>query len=183
MKYTDIPSAWVPLLMVVNTVLTVGLQVLIARYVDEPATAAGFLVASGVLLAVSCGFFALAQTAHGAVLAGILALAAIVVLTVAENLQSVAAWELSAVLAPKRARARYLGAFSLAFTGQKVIGPSLLVIVLLPAGMLGWPVLAAVFGSAAAVSRTAVRHALIARTSSAPAAASSPAAESQVSPT
>jgi MFS family permease len=182
MKYTEIPSAWVPLLMVVNTVLTVGLQILVARHVDEPATAARFLVWSGVLLAVSCGFFALAQAADGPVVAGVLALAATVVLTVAENLQSVAAWELSAVLAPKAARARYLGAFSLAFTGQKVIGPSLLVVALLPAGLLGWPVLAAAFGTAAAASRTAVRHALAARADSAPATTPSPVAESPVSP-
>jgi MFS family permease len=183
MEYTDIPSAVVPLLMVVNTVLTVGLQIVIARHVDEPATAVRFLVVSGVLLAVSCGFFALAQGTTNTVLAVAMVLAATVVLTVAENLQSVAAWELSAVLAPKAARARYLGAFSLAFTGQKVIGPSLLVIALLPAGLLAWPLLATAFGSAAAVSGTSARRALAARAGPPTAVRPSPVAESPVEQT
>ena len=56
------------------------------------------------------------------------------VLSVGENLQEVAAWELSVELSPEAARARYLGAFSLGFGGQKVIGPSLLVVVLMPTG-------------------------------------------------
>ncbi|MFJ4031454.1 MFS transporter [Streptomyces griseoluteus] len=183
MQYTDIPSAVVPLLMVVNTVLTVGLQIVIARHVDEPATAVRFLVVSGVLLAVSCGFFALAQGTTNTVLAVAMVLVATVVLTVAENLQSVAAWELSAVLAPKAARARYLGAFSLAFTGQKVIGPSLLVIALLPAGLLAWPLLATAFGCAAAVSGTSARRALAARVGQPPAVVPSPVAETPVEQT
>ena len=61
------------------------------------------------------------------------------------------------------ARARYLGAFSLGFTGQKVIGPTLLVVVLMPTGLITWPVLAAAFGAAALVSRKAVRSCLAQR--------------------
>ncbi len=78
----------------------------------------------------------------GATFAILAILVAVVVLSVAENIQEVAAWELSAELSPEAARARYLGAFSLGFSGQKVIGPTLLVVVLLPTGLIAWPVLA-----------------------------------------
>jgi hypothetical protein len=93
-------------------------------------------------------------------------LVAVVVLSVAENLQEVAAWELSVELSPEAARARYLGAFSLGCGGQKVIGPSLLVVVLMPTGLTAWPALAGAFGAAALVSRTAARRCLAERTTS-----------------
>ena len=85
------------------------------------------------------------------------------VLSIAENIHEVAAWELSSELSPEAARARYLGAFSLGFTGQKVIGPTLLVVVLMPTGLVAWPVLAGAFGMAALVSRTAARRCLAER--------------------
>jgi hypothetical protein len=114
-------------------------------------------------MAVCCGFLALGQTASAA-MAVFAILVAVVVLSVAENLHAVAAWELSAELSPEAARARYLGAFSLAVTGQKVVGPTLLVVVLMPTGLIAWPVLAGAFGTAALVSRTAARRCLAERT-------------------
>ena len=99
-------------------------------------------------MAICCGFFAIAQAAS-ATFAILAILVAVVVLSVAENIQEVAAWELSAELSPEAARARYLGAFSLGFSGQKVIGPTLLVVVLMPTGLIAWPALAGAFGAAA----------------------------------
>jgi MFS family permease len=160
--HTAVPVAWVPVLMAVNTVLTVLLQVYVARFANGPAAATRLLVPSGALMAVCCGFLALGQTASAA-MAVFAILAAVVVLSVAENLHAVAAWELSAELSPEAARARYLGAFSLAVTGQKVVGPTLLVVVLMPTGLIAWPALAAAFGAAALVSRTAARRGLAER--------------------
>jgi MFS family permease len=165
-EHTAVPVALVPVLMAVNTVLTVLLQVYVARFADGPRAAIRLLVLSGALMAICCGFFAVGQ-ATSATLAIFAILVAVVVLSVAENLQEVAAWELSAELSPEAARARYLGAFSLGFSGQKVIGPSLLVVVLMPAGLLAWPVLAGAFGTAALVSRTAARRCLAERQSTA----------------
>jgi MFS family permease len=161
-EYTAVPVALVPVLMAVNTVLTVLLQVYVARFADGPAAAIRLLVLSGALMAVCCGFFAMGQAAS-ANLAIFAILVAVVVLSVAENLQEVAAWELSAELSPEAARARYLGAFSLGFSGQKVIGPTLLVVVLMPIGLVAWPVLAGAFGTAALVSRTAAHRCLTER--------------------
>ncbi|MGX9788246.1 MFS transporter [Mycobacterium sp. MMS18-G62] len=161
-EHTAVPVALVPVLMAVNTVLTVLLQVYVARFADGPAAAIRLLVLSGVLMAVCCGFFAMAQAAS-ARMAILAILVAVVVLSVAENIQEVAAWELSAELSPDAARARYLGAFSLGFSGQKVIGPSVLVVVLMPMGLIAWPLLAGAFGTAALVSRTAARRCLAER--------------------
>jgi MFS family permease len=161
-EHTAVPVALVPVLMAVNTVLTVLLQVYVARFADGPSAAIRLLVISGVLMAVCCGFFAMAQAAS-ATMAVLAILVAVVVLSVAENIQEVAAWELSAELSPESARARYLGAFSLGFSGQKVIGPSLLVVVLMPLGLVAWPVLAGAFGTAALVSRSAARRCLAER--------------------
>ncbi|OBA88870.1 MFS transporter [Mycobacteriaceae bacterium 1482268.1] len=160
--HTAVPAALVPVLMAVNTVLTVLLQVYVARFAESVAAAIRLLVISGALMAVCCGFFAIAQAASaGIAIAAILV--AVVVLSLAENLQEVAAWELSAELSPEDARARYLGAFSLGFSGQKVVGPTLLVVALMPAGLIAWPVLAGTFGTAALMSRTAARRCLAER--------------------
>ena len=161
-QHTSIASAWVPVLMAVNTVLTVVLQVYVARFAATTAAAIRLLVLAGALMMACCGFFALGQ-AESTGVAVVAVLMAVVTLSIAENLHSVAAWELSSELAPPAARARYLGAFSLSLTGQKVVGPTLLVVVLLPTGLLAWPVLAGAFGCAALVSRTAARHSLAER--------------------
>ena len=161
-EQTAVPVALVPVLMAVNTVLTVLLQVYVTRFADSPAAAIRLLVLSGAMMAVCCGFFAMAQAAS-ATFAILAILVAVVVLSVAENIQEVAAWELSAELSPEAARARYLGAFSLGFSGQKVIGPTLLVVVLLPTGLIAWPVLAGAFGTAALISRTAANRCLAER--------------------
>ncbi|MCQ4120630.1 MFS transporter [Rhodococcus tibetensis] len=157
LQYTAVPLAWVPVLMAVNTVLTVVLQVYVARFAHGAAAATRLLVSTGALMAVCCGLLALGHLAATPA-AVVAALLAVVALSIAENIHSVAAWELSAELSPQPAVARYLGAFSLGMTGQKVIGPTLLVVVLLPTGLIAWPVLAGTFGAAALVSRTAVRR-------------------------
>ncbi|OBK74565.1 MFS transporter [Mycobacterium sp. 1274761.0] len=160
--HTAVPAAMVPVLMAVNTVLTVMLQVYVARFAESAAAAIRLLLIAGALMAVCCGFFALAQAASaGIAIAAVLV--AVVVLSLAENLQEVAAWELSTELSPADSRARYLGAFSLGFSGQKVVGPTLLVVALMPAGLVAWPVLAGAFGAAALMSRTAARRCLAER--------------------
>ncbi|TQC50916.1 MFS transporter [Rhodococcus sp. WS4] len=161
-EYTSVPLAWVPVLMAVNTALTVVLQVYVARFAEGTAAASRLLALAGVLMAVCCGLFALGQLS-GTAVAIAAVFVAVVALSIAENIHSVAAWELSSELSPPPAVARYLGAFSLGMTGQKVVGPTLLVVVLLPTGLIAWPVLGATFGVAALVSRTAARRSLAER--------------------
>ncbi|MEN0137257.1 MAG: MFS transporter [Rhodococcus sp. (in: high G+C Gram-positive bacteria)] len=159
-EHTRVPLAWVPVLMAVNTVLTVVLQVYVSRFADGTAAAARLLTWTGALMVFCCGALALGGEMDSATSAIVAVSVAVVALSIAENIHSVAAWELSAELSPPPAVARYLGAFSLGMTGQKVLGPTLLVVVMLPAGLLAWPVLAGTFGAAALVSRTAANRSL-----------------------
>ncbi|HEY5833867.1 MFS transporter [Streptomyces sp.] len=163
LRDTSIDAAWVPVLMAVNTVLTTVLQVYVARFARGPSAAARLLVAAGLLMCGCCGAFALTQWCGGGVVALVWLVTAVVLLSLAENLNAVAVWELSTELSPAAARARYLGAFSLSQAGQKVAGPTLLVVALMPLGVLSWPLLAGAFASATALSRVAVRRSLAER--------------------
>lgn len=161
-KHTAVPAGWVPVLLAVNTLLTAVLQVYVARFAEGVNASNRLLGFAGILLMVCCGLLAIGQVTN-APLAVVAVLAAVVALSIAENLHAVATWELSAELSPRAALGRYLGAFSLAFTGQKVVGPALLVVVMMPAGLIGWPVLAGAFGTAALVSQTAARRCMAER--------------------
>ncbi|VAZ96468.1 MFS transporter [Mycobacterium pseudokansasii] len=160
-KHTAVSAGWVPVFMAVNTVLTAVLQVYVARFADGAAAANRLLGLAGLLLIACCGFLAIGQAAPTAI-AVVAVLTAVILLSVAENLHNVAAYELSAELSPAAALSRYLGAFSLAYTGQQVIGPAVMA-VLMPVGLIGWPVLAGAFGAAALVSRGAAGRCLAER--------------------
>lgn len=160
-KHTAVPAGWVPVFMAVNTVLTAVLQVYVARFADGAAAANRVLGLAGLLLMACCGFLALGQAATTTI-AVLAVLTAVVLLSVAENLHNVAAYELSAELSPETELSRYLGAFSLAYTGQQVIGPAVMA-VLMPVGLIGWPVLASAFGAAIVVSRGAAGRCLAER--------------------
>lgn len=161
-KHTPMLVPWIPALLGVNTVLSVPLQLYVARFVSGAPEANRLLGLAASLLAASCGFFAISQMASASI-AVLAILVAVVLLAVVENVHTIATFELCAELAPKAAATRYLGAFSLACAGQKVIGPTLLVVVLMPAGLIGWAVLVGTFGTAALVSRTAARRCLVER--------------------
>ena len=157
-KHTSVPAGWVPVFMAMNTVLTALLQVYIAKFAKGAIGANRLVGLAGILLVASCGSLAIGQVSSTttAILA---VLVAVIMLSIAENMHAVAAWELSAELSPKAALGRYLGAFSLAFTGQQVIGPAVMA-ALMPLGLIGWPALAGAFGAAALVSRVAARRCL-----------------------
>lgn len=160
-KHTAVPAGWVPVFMAVNTVLTAVLQVYVARFANGAVAANRVLGLAGLLLMACCGFMAIGQAAPTAI-AVVAVLTAVILLSVAENLHNVAAYELSAELSPEVALSRYLGAFSLAYTGQQVIGPAVMA-VLMPVGLIGWPLLAGAFGAAVVVSRGAAGRCLAER--------------------
>ncbi|WP_338675122.1 MFS transporter [Streptomyces sp. SCSIO 30461] len=174
---TDAPSSAVSVLLAVNTVLTVLLQVYVARFAETTAGALRLVPVALVPLLVSCAAFAGAE--HVPVWpAAACAVLAVVLLTVGENLHSVAVWNLSYELSPAPARSRYLAAFSLGMTGQQIVGPVLMTGVLLPLGTAGWAVLAAVFALAAVV----VRATGAPRATPAPALSSPSSSPSEVTP-
>ncbi|MGW1956587.1 MFS transporter [Streptomyces sp. NPDC001920] len=160
---TGLPHAWLSVLLAVNTVLTILLQAYLHRFATTVRGSLRLLKVTAVALCLSCGLFALAEEVPRWVAFG-LAAAAVVALTVGENLHSVASWELSYALAPEAARARYLATFSMGMTGQRIVGPALLVGVLLPLHLWAWAVAAALFVAATAVALWSGRPAATAGT-------------------
>ncbi|MFF7892463.1 MFS transporter [Streptomyces sp. NPDC007907] len=157
---TDLPVAFLPGLLAVNTVLTVVMQIAISRWVSGPEPSVRLIRWTGPLMVAACALFAVAEAVPlpATVVATV---TAVLLLTIAENLHSVASWELSYAMAPPSARARYLGAFSMGVTTQKIVGPTLLVTLLLPLHAPGWVLLAALFAAASFVALRAARAALL----------------------
>ncbi|OCC10036.1 MFS transporter [Streptomyces sp. PTY087I2] len=141
---TSAPASAVSVLLAVNTVLTVVLQVYVAKFADTTARALRLIWFALVPLLLSCGVFAGAEHVP-AWPAAAFAVIAVVLLTVGENVHSVAVWNLSYDMSPAPARARYLATFSLGVTGQQIVGPVLMTAVVLPLGTAGWALLAGVF--------------------------------------
>jgi MFS family permease len=143
-------------LFVINTVLTILLQVVISRYANGAARALRLLRWACLALLVACALFAFADTGD-AVVALLLAVTLVVTLTVGENLHSTSGWELSFVMAPRAARARYLSLFSVGTSTQLVFGPVLMTAVVLPLDVLGWVVMGALFLAATAAITVAAK--------------------------
>lgn len=149
---TAAPASTVSVLLAVNTVLTVLLQVYVAKFAETTARALKLIWAALLPLLLSCAVFAGAE--HVPVGPSVaFAVLAVILLTAGENLHSVAVWGLSYEMAPEPARARYLAAFSLGVTGQQILGPVLMTAVMLPLGSIGWALLAVIFALAALAVR------------------------------
>ncbi|MFJ3794336.1 MFS transporter [Kitasatospora sp. NPDC090091] len=143
-------------LLAVNTVLTVVLQLSVARLAQGLAKALRMLRTACLFLVLACAFFAFADgRGRGPALAA--AVVAVVLLTVGENLHAISRWEISYELSPPAGRSRYLSLFSTGMSAQLIVGPFLATGVLLPAGAGGWVLLAALFAGATAVTVLAAR--------------------------
>ncbi|MFE2141526.1 MFS transporter [Streptomyces sp. NPDC059456] len=148
LHHDAIPQGVLPVLLALNTALTVLVQLWISALdVDRRLAlrmlwgAAGTLVASCLLVACAGA----APTVTGtALLAG-----AVVLLTLGENLHAACAWYLSDALAPASSYARHIGAFGTSVTAHGLLGPALVLGVLLPLGAGGWGVLGALFAAGA----------------------------------
>lgn len=158
---TDAPHAVVPAFLFVNTVLVVALQMTVSARVRTPRQAAGAARLYGLTLFASCTLIALTP-AHGAWAASIALLAAAMLVTAAELLRSVSSWELAVSLAPREARASYLGVAGMSQSVQKSAGPVLLTGVVMTAGPAGWLVLGAAVAGVAVVQRRSALGRLVA---------------------
>ncbi|MEV6580990.1 MFS transporter [Streptomyces sp. NPDC051582] len=152
-EHTDAPHAVVPAFLIINTVLVVVLQLTVSARVGRPRQAAGAARLYGLTLLGCCVLLALTPE-RGAWAASITLLAAAVLVTAAELLRSVSSWELAVSLAPREARASYLGVAGMSQSIQKSAGPMLLTGAVMVAGPAGWLVL----GAAVAGVSVAQRH-------------------------
>ncbi|GAB7539089.1 MFS transporter [Burkholderia sp. 3C] len=149
------PASVSSLVLAVNTVLTVLMQVHLSSYAKGVrASLRLWIIASGLLVS-ACLIFAFAEGhALPVVIVGVTI--ALLLLTVGENLHSVAGWQLSYEMAPERSRGRYLAMFSLGDTIQRIVGPILMTGVVLTAGTWGWALLIGLFLLAGLITRLAV---------------------------
>lgn len=109
---TEVPAATVGPLLALNTVLTVLLQVPLTRWANDIGPARRTVLRSLAPLLAAAALFAAAEAVEP-VTATVMAVLAVVLLTLGENMHSVAAFELSHRLAPERSMGSYLGAFNL----------------------------------------------------------------------
>ncbi|MFF1646184.1 MFS transporter [Streptomyces sp. NPDC058240] len=156
---TSAPHALVPAFLVLNTVMVVVLQLSVSKRAEGPRRATRAVLLYGVLMFVGCGFLAAATRGGSRVAAAVLLTAALLV-TLAELMRSVSSWELAVLLAPRGARAAYLGVAGMSQSIQKSAGPPLLTGVVMAAGPAGWLVLGTVVAGLAVVQRRACAHRL-----------------------
>lgn len=173
---TSAPHALVPAFLVINTVLVVLLQLAVSKRAEGPRRAVRAVLLYGALMFVCCGSLALTARC-GTWAAGAVLLAAAVLVTLAELMRSVSSWELAVLLAPKDARAAYLGVAGMSQSIQKSAGPPLLTGVVMAAGPVGWLVLGTVVAGLAVAQQRACAHRLTALSGPAPSPASLARAE------
>ncbi|MET7614877.1 MFS transporter [Streptomyces seoulensis] len=149
LQATEMPAGALPFLVLVNTLLSIVLQVPVARIAERPQGAARSLRLGGLAMTLCCAALAVSGAPDSAwAAAGVLGVAC-VLLTFGEMWQATGGWELSYECAPEDRKGVYLSMFSLGGTGQRIVGPALITSVVIAAGPLGWVGLAAAFALAA----------------------------------
>ncbi|WP_447006264.1 MFS transporter [Saccharothrix isguenensis] len=143
-------------LLVLNTVITVAIQVHLSKYAKGVRGSMRLLRWSVAALVAAGVFLGFSDDGPDWQLLALLT-CAVILLTLGENLHSVAGWELSFLLSAPDKRAQYLSLFSLGYTGQQIVGPVLMTAVVLPWGMPGVLLMTGLFVVAAAVTQVVVR--------------------------
>jgi hypothetical protein len=147
---TAAPRSLVSVLLVINTVLTVGLQVPLSRGAGTRPGALRVLRRSGLTLAASCVLLA-AASGRSAGPAIALLVVGVAVLTVGELWQSAGGWELSYDLAPDDAQGEYQAAYSMLNGVRDSVGPVVVTAALASGGVGGWLALAVGFAAVGTV--------------------------------
>jgi MFS family permease len=145
LEHTGAPHSVVQLAFGLNIVLVIICQGYCSRNADSEPGARRCLTWAAVGLALACGALALAGWAKDAFWAvGLLVLATVFV-TLAEVWQTVGGWNLSYALAPESRRPEYLAVFSLSTAAQRIAGPPLVTLAIIPLGPAGWIIAMGVF--------------------------------------
>ncbi|MFD9335029.1 MFS transporter [Streptomyces sp. NPDC060028] len=151
-NHTTAPHALIPAFLVINTVLVVVLQLRVSARVERPRQAAAAVAVYGLAMLACCTLLATA-TGGGVWTTSAALLAAAMLVTFAELMRSVSSWELAVSLAPRQARASYLGVAGMSQSVQKSVGPLLLTGAVMTAGPVGWLALGAAVAGLSLVQR------------------------------
>jgi hypothetical protein len=139
---THVPAAMIGVLIMVNTAMTVALQVRFSASAEEVSGAVRCMLRAGVALA-GFGLVAMALAHVESRAWGIsLALVAVILLTCGELWHSAGSWTISYNLADPARRAQYLSTFQLGTALQTIIGPWVVTHLVLQTSV-GWPAFAA----------------------------------------
>lgn len=150
---TDLSPSLVPLTLVLNAVITVIAQGVLARMMKGGFPVSRLVIPTVLALVLACVTMAFVGRGIPAMAAVALLIGATILLSVAENTQAVLGWELSVTLASPDARSRYLSLYNLGVTAERTAGPAIVTSLLLSLGLSGWGALAALFITGAAALR------------------------------
>ncbi len=139
--HTGAPHWLVSPMLLTNTVLIVSLQVWFSRHARSPADGARSIRRAGVVLAVAMLLYSVAAGVP-ALDAALLLMAAVVVHTVGELLQSAGTFGISYGLADEAALGEYLGVYGLSLGLCRALAPGILAATCLAHGGEGWLLIA-----------------------------------------
>ncbi len=151
--HSYLPAGIVGVLLTLNTVLTAVGQVWWTRLTDTVGKAIRGMVAAGLLLAAASLLIGLTGMVTSVAIGALLLVGGALLLTVGENLHAACAWEISFELTPPERRARYLAVFAGGSSARDMLGPTIVTVLPLGLGTLGWATLAAGFISAGVAAR------------------------------
>jgi MFS family permease len=143
-NYTSAPRWTVSLVFVINTVVVILFQLAVSRRVVAVTVAARVISISGIIFWLSCLLFAMAED-RPAEWAVILLVTAALVHTFGELLQAAAQFCLGQELAAEHAQGQYQGLASTGFSLSAMIAPTVITLLPIELGMLGWWILGGIF--------------------------------------
>lgn len=152
LQRTTAPRPVIQLLIVTSIVVVVVFQKRFAKGSDGVRGSRRSLRRAAWSLSLGAATVALTGWIHGVGWVLILLIAAALLVTAAELWQTVGGWNLSYAMAPQAQRPEYLAVFSLSSSAQRVIGPPLFTIVIIPLGSWGWLLLAMTLAVLASLS-------------------------------
>ncbi|MET9464580.1 MFS transporter [Streptomyces sp. NPDC006544] len=154
---THAPGWLVSALFVLNTVAVMLFQVRTARPVTDLESAGRAVRASGLVVAASCGVFALSALPRAGWAAAALLVAGAVLQVDAEMRQSAGSWQIGFELAPAERIGQYQGFFGTGVPVARTLGPLVLTSLILLWGIPGWLLLGALLLGASYGMGPAVR--------------------------
>ncbi|CAM5259898.1 MFS transporter [Streptomyces xanthochromogenes] len=164
---TNAPVSVYAAIMFLNTAMCVLFQVRLSRGAEDVAGGARAMRRSGMVLAVSCGIFAL-SAGQPAWVAVVCLLFGALVQVIGEMLHSAGSWALSYELAPAHAHGQYQGLFGLTQRVGSAITPMLTTAVLIGWGRPGWLLFAGILLAGGLATPSVARWAERTRASATP---------------
>jgi len=155
---TNSPTWIYSVALVINTTVVVLLQVRVSRGSESAEGGGRAMRKAGLVLAVCCVLFGLAQD-QPTWLAVLVLLAGVIVHVFGEMLQGAGQWSVSFALAPDHAQGQYQGLFTMSVQLGTVVTPALATLLLTNFARLGWLILAIPLAVAGLAAPFAVRWA------------------------